>query len=345
MLPADDPALQLLAGGQALVLAQVTSTAPDEALPQGSVIVLDDQGQRVSEVPLVPPGGNLLGALPDAPSFQRAYSAVLPGALVFPGMQIQVQLAQGQLSRQLRPRVGPGHPITLVTVPVRVGDKVGRTLPSIPAFTSARLPVSSVREQAHPEFTSAKFSSLPAREWTADEQREVLFEMVALRELEDASPDTHYVGSLPPAQAGGGGIATRPGHSVVVISTPTNSEVDYLQEVLLHELGHNFDLKHAACTGGEAEPDPLFPYPQAGLGQPGHYVFPYRNDRRVFIDPRDSTLHDIMSYCEGRVAFSDYNWLKMQARLDEQLSGGTGIQVTPAPLLSVIGSIDGDRVG
>jgi len=118
--------------------------------------------------------------------------------------------------------------------------------------------------------------------------------------------------------------------------------------VVAHELGHNFSLPHAAC-GGAGSPDPNYPYPDANLGKPGRYVWPYLSDTNTFYDPRPTDRHDIMSYCGGQV-FSDYNYRQMQTYLtptDKQVLSAGGDRATSTTtavqeLLLISGEIRSD---
>ncbi|MFO0671589.1 MAG: M66 family metalloprotease [Polyangiaceae bacterium] len=59
-------------------------------------------------------------------------------------------------------------------------------------------------------------------------------------------------------------------------------------DTLPHELGHAHGRPHAPC-GGATDPDPKYPYPNAGIGAWGYSVV-----TRTLQPP---TLHDQMSYC------------------------------------------------
>lgn len=82
---------------------------------------------------------------------------------------------------------------------------------------------------------------------------------------------------------------------------------------MVHEIGHNHGRDHAPC-GEPGDPDPLFPYPNAGLGVRGYDI-----DRGILMDPMPvdptlATYADFMSYC-GPQWWSDYSWRALIERV------------------------------
>ena len=105
----------------------------------------------------------------------------------------------------------------------------------------------------------------------------VLSEVSRIRAIEGGSG--HWKGLMPDLE-GAAGVAWIGG----------KTSVSQLSEsTIAHELGHNFNLRHADC-GSAAGPDPTFPWPNAAIGAWGY-------------DPRDGgslvppDWADLMSYC------------------------------------------------
>ncbi len=105
----------------------------------------------------------------------------------------------------------------------------------------------------------------------------VLSEVSRIRAIEGGSG--HWKGLMPDLE-GAGGVAWIGGKTSV-------SQLN--ESTIAHELGHNFNLRHADC-GNAAGPDLTFPWPNAAIGAWGY-------------DPRDGgslvppDWADLMSYC------------------------------------------------
>ena len=70
--------------------------------------------------------------------------------------------------------------------------------------------------------------------------------------------------------------------------------------MIAHELGHNFSLPHALCSGAESNPDLNYPYNGGKIGTWG-----YESDSGVLKDP--AVFRDLMTYC-NKEWISDYNF-------------------------------------
>lgn len=115
--------------------------------------------------------------------------------------------------------------------------------------------------------------------WTSNEpvdanKSELLNELDAIRAMDGSN--RYYKGIL----TSGGGVATGGGFTSI-------SALD--EEVIAHELGHNFNLGHAPC-GNAVDPDPHFPYTDGSIGAWGYDLL-----NQQLVDP---ATPDIMSYCE-----------------------------------------------
>ena len=342
LFPSDDSGLVLVAGKSTYVQVDVTGSA-GAAKPAGTLHVQDSAGRAVRDLPLAAPTGAVPATVPDVPGPQASYSALLPGELVHAGLRLQASLANGATAT-IAPRVGGGVSIRIVEVPVQLGSATGTVVSGAAAYLLARMPVAGVSTTVHATYTSSSVSAPPTTGdgWTAAFSA-LLGELSDLQTLEGASSNDYYAGFVPKEDSGEVGLGYRPGHTIVVADwTNTPSSV---RGFMTHELGHNLSLRHAPC--GVSDADPAYPYANAALGEPGRYIWGYLTSTATWIDPRDTNMHDVMSYCEG-TTFSDYSWRLMQAHLtpaDATTASVAAARVAAAPqeLLLVGGEIRGGR--
>jgi hypothetical protein len=81
---------------------------------------------------------------------------------------------------------------------------------------------------------------------------------------------------------------------------------DYLPSgswTLAHEIGHNWNYGHTACTGGESGADPDYPYSGGAIGVYGYDLWASSLKDKT-------TYKDVMSYCSTRW-ISDYTYKKI----------------------------------
>lgn len=307
----NDSALVLVANKAALVKINVTNSNPKATKPTGVLRVSNANGGATRDVALTLPTGDLPANIPAVPSFTDSYTATVPAEFVKPGLRLTVTLGN-TTPTTLAPRVGGGVPMTLVPISVRIGSTSGQVPANQGPHIQALFPVASVTVRNHATYTSGRVTTLPTSDsgWS-DAFGKILGELADLHALEGAADHDHYFGFIPKRTWGLAGLAYLRGHTGVGFDMP--SAPTSVRDVVAHELGHNFSLPHAAC-GGAGNPDPNYPYPDAGLGKPGRYVWPYLSDTNTFYDPRPTDRHDIMSYCGGQV-FSDYNYRQMQIYL------------------------------
>ncbi|MCY0911000.1 M66 family metalloprotease [Massilia antarctica] len=336
-----DSALILINGKAVMVKVNALSNNPGVAKPDGKVQVKDANGNVLREIALNKPAGALPASVPVVPDANTSYIALVPSDLVRPGLRLSVVLSNGQ-SKTINPRVGGGVPMELVSIPVQIGSSVGRVVGNLREFVQDRIPVSNVNQRARATYVSSRVTRLPVNEseWS-DAFGKILGEMADLHTLEGANDRQHYFGIIPKATYGLAGLAYVPGTSGVAADIPSMNE-DGLRGIVVHELGHNYRLNHAAC-GGAGSPDPKYPYPNAQLGTGTHYTWGYLVSRSAFFDPRNTNTHDIMSYCGGST-FSDYNTHLMQAFLTpaDALMITSAVNDGPQDLILVSGQISGD---
>lgn len=136
----------------------------------------------------------------------------------------------------------------------------------------------------------------------------------------------HYKGIMAPPVTRAGGVAYRPGRASFSQPYP---------DILAHELGHNFSLRHAPC-GRPAGVEPRFPYPDGTIGAWG---FDFRDGGRL-VPP---STPDLMSYCGPPDGSSDYHFTKaLRFRLEDE--GGAAAAPAATRSLLVWGGMDADSV-
>lgn len=340
-----DAELVLVANRAALVKVNAVAATSGVAKPSGVLRIDDANGALLRELPLTLPTGNLPTAAPTVPSFTDSYSVVVPADLVRPGIRVTPRLTPAATNAPtVTPRVGGGVAITLTAVPVQIGNTVGQVVAAPDAFVRLRLPVSQVTRADHVPMVSSTVTTLPTSEaeWSTAFSR-ILNELDDLHLLENAASRNYYFGFIPKRTFGLSGVGFRPGNAAVGFDLPSSPTT--VKETLLHEMGHNLSLLHAPC-GSPSGPDPSYPYANATLGAGTRFIWGYDADARRFVDPRPTSVHDVMSYCDGDW-FSDYNYRRVQVHLtpaDRTLAAAateTALAVqAPQELLVVSGEID-----
>lgn len=311
VFPSDDAQLVLVDGKDVLVLAKVTTTNTQEAKPSGTLTVVNASGQTLYSTALTPPAGAIPTALQAAPSFAQDYSATLPGAWVKAGLRIKVGLNNGLEATPVAPRVGSSNAITLVAIPIQIGNKLA-TVPADSAnYLRARMPTASVAIPQRTPMVSTSVTTVPTTDqgWL-NAMQDLLSEIADIRVSENASRNAYYYGFFPKSSYGYMGLG------YVGYQAAVGADWAYKglgMQTLVHELGHNTGLSHAPC-GGPSSPDASFPYANAALGAGSRYIWGYNPSTNTFTDPTNSALHDTMSYCTGDT-FSDYNYRKIQVKL------------------------------
>lgn len=345
LFPSSDPELVLVGNREALVKVNAVAATSTADKPTGVLRVEDANGALLRELTLTPPTSRLPTAAPTVPSFADSYSAVLPADLVRAGVRITPRLTPAATNAPtVAPRVGGSVAMRLVAVPVQIGGTVGQAVPTAESFLQARLPVSGVARQDRAAMVSTRVTTLPSNEteWS-NAFSLILGELDDLHLLDGASSRSYYFGFIPKRTFGLSGLGYRPGNAAVGFDLPNSPTI--VRETVLHEVGHNLSLMHAPC-GSPSGPDPNYPYANATLGAGNRFIWGYDAAQRRFVDPRPTSVHDPMSYCDGDW-FSDYNYRRLQVYLtpgDRTLAavrGETALDVTPAQdILLVSGEID-----
>lgn len=262
----------------------------------------------------------------------RSANAVIPGAVMQPGLEMVVEIDPGETLDSALGVTGRLPETGRTAVDVRALPPFDLTV--IP-FLAESDPDSSVLEHtrdlnADSDLFRHVRSLLPIGGFTVTvhepvvtgtvELGSVLRETEAIRVMEGRGG--YYLG-LARRTTNLRGIADLGRYSSSSIPVP---------DVIAHELGHNLSLVHAPCGGAEG-PDPSFPQRDGSIGAWG---FDFLND--VLVPPSDP---DLMTYCEPRWV-SGYNFTNM---LNHRVAKAAGAAAFPAPAtrsLLIWGGIDGE---
>ena len=180
--------------------------------------------------------------------------------------------------------------------------------------TRTLLPVGEIDARAHATVMSSSNDAFV-----------LLRETRAIRVMEGGTG--HYMGMMSPPVTEAGGVAYRPGRSS--FSQP-------YADIVAHEFGHNFSLRHAPC-GGAGGPDSSFPDSRGSIGAWGYDA---RGAGRL-VAP---TMPDIMSYCEpawiGEFHFTN----ALRFRLSEADSAALPMRSPSSRALLLWGGVDAGGV-
>lgn len=250
-------------------------------------------------------------ALPAAKDFQSltsSYSLVLTSEWVKPGLSVVLNLNGKKIT--LNPSLANQKTLYLTVIPVRFGTYVP-TLPDdsvLKKYILATWPFSDVQIKRHAIFDSAQ---MPSQTVSIDLVK-VLDEVTTLRILEE--DQSHYYGFVPSRTVSfnWGGYGWIPGAVAVGGETSGYAVESQGFSLILHELGHNFSLKHIDC-GNPSGPDISYPYDPSVTGTLG-----ISDDFLKLFLPKQNA--DLMSYCTIENVVSDYSYIKAQDYLEQNPS-------------------------
>jgi hypothetical protein len=262
---------------------------------------------------------------PDQSELNRSYNALVPAAVLQPGLELVIELdpekvvplAPGSSVRvpelgRMAFNIREVEPFRLRIIPVLA---CGSPFPACSGqifnwtgnlsedsdqvqYTRLVFPIADFEvDVAETYETHVDLTTKPG--WSS-----FLREIVAMRELDEDGDDYYYYGAVTLPQGSAWGGLGRIGYPASV-GRPS-------EFTLAHELGHNMSLRHAPC-GGPSGPDQNYPYTGGFIGKWGY-------------DPRGASglgelknpgvIKDLMSYCSPEW-ISDYHFEKSLAfRLD-----------------------------
>ncbi len=139
--------------------------------------------------------------------------------------------------------------------------------------------------------------------------------------INEDNSGTHYMGIVK-GECGPNGLAYVGERHTAAIKDSDCGPPNYsLHFGMMHELGHNFSLKHAPC-GGPSNPDEFFsqePQPWVGANQGHMSPAPLYSlvDKRILPPTLSYTKEDLMGYCSG-THLSEYHHAKMAAYIEQR---------------------------
>ncbi len=301
-----DGSVPLIAGRSAFLRVFVTANELNSAAPRVRARFYRN-GELVTTGQMNPVGESVVTTVNER-SAPDSWGMVLPAALLTGGLSYIVDVDPDNTVREIDEAdnryPASGTPIALDVrsvppleirfVPIEtsvnsfVGNVTDARVPDLLSATLRMFPVSAYTASVRSNFTTG--AAVPA---TSSEATwvQILGEVNALRLAEGTA--AHYVGILKvPYTSGIAGIGYVPGKTVL------SWDASSAASTIAHELGHNWNRRHAPC-GGPSGVDLGYPYPNARIG-----VYGFDVAGGVVID---SERRDVMSYC-GPEWVSDYTY-------------------------------------
>ncbi|MGK2962196.1 MAG: hypothetical protein ACSLFK_08630 [Gemmatimonadaceae bacterium] len=301
-----DGSVPLVAGRSAFLRVFVTANELNSAAPR--VRARFYRNSELVTTGMMNPVGESVVTTVNEGSSSASWGMMLPAALLTGGLSYVVDVDPENTVREIDETdnryPASGTPATLDVrsvppleirfVPIEttanslVGNVTDARVPDLLAATLRMFPVSAYTANVRSTFTTA--AAVPA---TSSEATwvQILGEVNTLRLAEGTA--AHYVGILKvPYTSGIAGIGYVPGKTVL------SWDASSAAATVAHELGHNWNRRHAPC-GGPSGVDLGYPYPNARIG-----VFGFDVASGVVID---SERRDVMSYC-GPEWVSDYTY-------------------------------------
>ena len=266
-------------------------------------------------------------------NLETSSNAVIPAAVVQPGLEVVIEVDP---DGTLDPDLG-------VTTRIPAEGRLKLDVVEMPTFDltvipmlwdqyqdSAILEITDSMTAAHNLFQRTR-DLLPVGDMevtvhdpvvTGDNFLSVLLRQVARIRIAEGATG-HYMGMMTEASlASGLGIAQISGKST--ISAPQVWP-------MVHELGHNFSLRHGSC-GGAGSPDPANPSPTGEIGAWG-----YDFSLHELVEPE---LSDLMTYCEPNW-IGDYHFTNaLRYRVDDE--GMEAGATSPTRVLLLSGWVDAE---
>ena len=293
-----DMLVSTIAGRDLLVRVLATGAGN---VPAGEVVVTTQSSE--ARFPLVMPP-SLSETEPDESLLAGGHYAVVPGSALQASSTMHVELS------------GVRYP-EMGMIDLKVEDPGRQGITLVPVTFDGQTPVLDpdvYLRQALQQLPLGEYDVSVRAPYSFDAayDLDVLLDEVNDLRTMDGSPDLYHAVIIPPDQSGTqtGGLA--------YIGFPVSVSIDLggTQNVVAHEIGHNFDLRHApACEA--PNPDPSYPDPDGQITNWGYDVVGQR-----LVDPTNKK--DLMSYCSD-VWISRYSFAKaLDYRLSDTASSGSG---------------------
>jgi hypothetical protein len=287
----------------------VIASQANSATPQVRVRVFDGGGHLLQTYTIPAPGTSVPTSI-DESSLANSWNQLIPGTLLQPGYSLQVDVDPSDLipetSEANNTWPSSGSPqaldvrdlqvLNMTLVPVTTTSGTG----NVNAGNAASFMDYTRRLQPIPDYDAlvrATMSSTATLGADGTGWDTMLNEVTARRTADGSS--RYYFGVVHVAYVSGvAGLGW--------IGYPVATGWDYLPSgswVMAHEIGHNWDYGHTACTGGEDGPDLGYPYPGGIIGVYGYDLWSSAQ--------KDKTANkDVMSYCSPQW-ISDYTYKKI----------------------------------
>ena len=256
---------------------------------------------------------------PRLPQFTASWSALLPAALVRPGLTFEAIIDSDNSTAEANeddnrfPASGPSAqtvatmpPFDVAFVPITQAGVTGNvTATNTSEYLHAvrqMLPLGEIQATVASPFTT----SVVLGNGTTSAFVTILQEL-DLKRIQDGVTSNYY-GVLMPAPGINfvqvGGIAYIGGKTALGITVGWFNDTRQATELVAHELSHNFGQRHAPC-GSAGAPDPAFPYSGGAIGVTGYDL--YNATDLVHVDVKSPNTPDLMGYCSDPW-ISDYTY-------------------------------------
>ena len=342
----DDNSIPMISGRGALLRVTVLASTPNSARPPVRVRYFLD-GAIVDSTTIDAPAESVPTARLADP-LTATWDVRVPGALVRPGLSVQVEVDPDRLLVQATRADDVFPPTGGRTIDVRVGavpairlvpvlqsenglaaDVADHSLDDYLAFLRRVYPLGGYDGELRAAYTTTG-APLDSRDSTGAWTR-VLNELDALRVVDGSS--RYYYGIVHVAYPNGiAGLGYVGGRAAMgwdhwepnYISTPAM--------ILAHELGHNFGRWHSPGCGAAAV-DPAYPYPNGSIGVTGW--------DSVSGNLVPASTPDLMTYCHPEW-ISDYTYSAVLSALSSSSPplSSTAVGATVEPCLLVWGRIE-----
>ena len=327
-----DYPVPLVAGESALLRVFITSGDETSAAipPVRATFFVDGVETHVVEIPA---GSSPIPTEVEEGELDLSANAEIRGAVIQPGLEMVIDIDP---AGTLDPGLGVAKRIPetgRTTIDVRAMPTLRLTLIPFVWTGNSDPAAATLVSEIHPnhEILWQTNNLLPVGAFVITKHQSVtiasnsafavLNEVGRIRAIEGGTG--HWKGLLPEPE-GAGGVAYIGGK----VSMSQLSE-----STIAHELGHNFNLRHADC-GSAAGPDPTFPWPNAAIGAWGY-------------DPRDGgslvppDWADLMSYCPPEWISDYYFTNSLRYRLADE-GAASRVPAAAARSLLVSGRVSAD---